>query len=61
MNNTTVIDLTMDLRSSPAPSGRIRDAVTVRGSSPLAYGSGDEEGGTYCDIPVPGLSLIIYS
>ena len=42
----TVIDLTMsDLLSSPTPSGSIdaAPAVTLRGSSPLAYGSEGEE------------------
>ena len=42
-NNKMVIDLTMDSRSSPTPSGSIPDAVTIRGSSPLAYGSEGEE------------------
>ena len=63
VNNKTVIDLTMDLPSSPAPSGSIRDAIAVRGSSPLAYGreGEEEEVRTVSLIPVLGLSLIIYS
>lgn len=37
----TVIDLTMD-SESPRPSGTV-DGISIRGSSPLAYGSEGEE------------------
>lgn len=44
MNNTTaIVDLTMDLPSSPTPGGSVQGAITIRGSSPLAYGSEGEE------------------
>ena len=36
----TVIDLTMD-SESPRPSGTV-DGISIRGSSPLAYGSEGE-------------------
>jgi hypothetical protein len=36
-----VIDLTMD-SESPRPSGTV-DGISIRGSSPLAYGSEGEE------------------
>ena len=41
--NKMVIDLTMDLWSLPTPSGSIQDAISICGSSPLAYGSEGEE------------------
>lgn len=45
-NEKIVIDLTaVELESSPAPTGdpELADIVTIRGSSPLAYGSEGEE------------------
>ena len=44
-NDKTIIDLTMDSESSsPTPSGSVDAApVTIRGSSPLTYGSEGEE------------------
>jgi hypothetical protein len=43
VNEKMVIDLTLDLPSSPTTSRSVQDAVTIRGSSPLAYGSEGEE------------------